>query len=342
MLVPTTLRKLLGLLAVTFSAGLYAQTEAPATVPSSFVGTYDLTFSSVRDGSSFANGAKVAVVIGSDNSLCIDGLKLNDPVFVNGNTAEAVWKDTSNSFSYAVSNFNGAFNEVNVLGLTFSPFYGQLKGSKVSDSTSCGAATTNQQTTTSTPVATATINQIFTLAESKLSQFFPAGAITATLDQYVYRFYPSTKVYLAFANDAVFLLGGPFGEAVVNAGSISTVLASLEAIEVPTTDTGTGSGSVDLWNLSISGSFSASSPFPITQAFPAISLKDLPAPDVSDFDAITREVTSSLEGVVSGAGSLSVTVITNTSNQRTFDVSFGATFQGLGAVTYNLRYDYTR
>lgn len=331
----TYFRNFLGLFAVLSSASLFAQIEAPATVPASFVGTYETTFESFSQSSPLATGAKATLIIGSDNSLCVNGVKLTNPVFLNGNPQEAYWKDSASSLNYAVSNFSTGFNEVNVFGADNTPFYGQLKGSKVSDSGSCQASST-------TPVATDTINQIFALAESKLAQFFPSGAITATLDQYVYRFYPSTKVYLAFANDAVFLLGGPFGEAVVNAGSISTVLASLEAIETPTEPTTGGGSTVELWNLAISGSFTATTPFPINTAFPAITLTDIPVPDLNDFDALSREVNSSLDGVVSGVSSLTINVINNTSTQRTFDVSFGATFQGLGAVTYNLRYDYTR
>lgn len=335
------LSALLGVLAVSASVSLTAQTETPATVPSTFVGTYQTTFESFNAQSPIATGTSVTLVIGSDNSLCVDGVKLENPVFANGNTAEGVWKDSASSLAYAVSNFQTGFNEVNVIGINFSPFYGQLKGSKVSDSTTCQAGSTPAEPTTTAPVATAAINQIFSLAESKLPNFFPSGAVTLTLDQYVYRFYPSTSVYLAFANDAVFLLGGPFGEAIVNAGSVSTVLASLEAIEAPTTQPGTGGSTTpDLWNLAISGSFSSA--FVQNIAFSGITLSNIPAPDLGDFDAINTEINSSLAGVASGISSTSITIVTNTANQRTFDVSFGATLDGLGAVTYNLRYNYTR
>ena len=49
-----------------------------------------------------------------------------------------------------------------------------------------------------------------------------------------------------------------------------------------------------------------------------------------------------MTGVASSIGTINVTVIENSANRRAFDVSFSASVTGLGNVTYNLRYDYTR
>lgn len=327
------------------SATVLAQTETPATLPASFVGTYETVFSSSFPGTSIPNRASVVMVIGSDNTLCVDGVLLSNPVLRNGNPAEAIWKDAASSVEYAVSNITASFNEFNVAGPDGSPagevvFYGQLTGSKVSDSTVCESSS-GASTTTTTPVATDAINQIFALAESKLPQIFTSGAITLTFEQYVYRFYPDTSVYLAFTNDTAFLLGGAFGQSLVNIGSVSTVLTSLEALEVEVATGGsTGGGSADLWNLSISGSFNSSLVQNI--AFAGINLAGIPAPDLNDTNAVNNEIGSSLAGIATGLSAFSITVVNNTDTRRTFDVSFSATLSGLGAVTYNLRYDYTR
>lgn len=322
------------------SQSLFAQTETPATVPASFVGTYDLTFSpGFVVGGPFAVGDKVTVVVGSDNSMCVNGAVLTSPVFRNGNTAEAIWSDTPSSVAYALSNFLGTFNEVNVLGIgangSFS-FYGQLKGSKVSDSTACSSAPGS-----SGPTSSELISQVFALAETKLPEFFPSGAITLTFEGYTYRFYPQTEIYLAVADGGVFLLGGAFGASIVSIGPLSSVLATLESYETPSTGgTVTVPPATTLWNLSISGSFNSS--FIQNIAFSNITLSDIPAPDLNDTNAITSEINTSLAGVATGISSIAITVVNNTDSQRTFDVTFGATLQGLGAVTYNLRYDYTR
>lgn len=322
------------------SATVLAQTETPATLPASFVGTYETSFLSSFPEPPIPNRTSVVMVIGSDNTLCVDGVLLSNPVLRNGNPAEAIWTDEASSVEYAVSNITASFNEFNVAGSGGLPFYGQLTGSKISDSTVCESSS-GASTTPTTPVATDAINQIFALAESKLPQIFTSGAITLTFEQYVYRFYPDTSVYLAFTNDTAFLLGGAFGQSLVNIGSVSTVLTSLEALEVEVATGGsTGGGSADLWNLSISGSFNSSLVQNI--AFAGINLAGIPAPDLNDTNAVNNEIGSSLAGIATGLSAFSITVVNNTDTRRTFDVSFSATLSGLGAVTYNLRYDYTR
>ncbi len=200
------------------------------------------------------------------------------------------------------------------------------------------------QTTTSNPTASELITQVFSLAETKLPEFFPGGAITLTFEGYTYRFYPQTAIYLAVADNAVYLLGGAFGQSIVNVGPLSTVLATLETYETPSTGgTVTTPPATTLWNLSISGSLSVSviPGFPQNIAFENIMLNGIPAPDLNDTNAITSEINKSLDGVATGISLISITVVNNTDSRRTFDASFSATIS-TGAVTYNLRYDYTR
>lgn len=312
-----------------------AQTESPATVPDSFVGTYTLTYDLINNGGPFAANQEVTLVLGADNTLCIDGQSLSNPVFRGGNQVEAIWKDEANGFELAVSNFTGEFNEVNVTGPNFSPFYGQLSGSKTSDSKACGDSSNGSGGTT--PEVTAEMNAVFAAAESKLAAIFPPGQQTQFQDQYVYRFYPSTGVYLAFADGGVYLLGGQFGGAIVSVGSTQFVLNELNNLPDPGVDT--GAGGVDLWTLAISGTFDTN----LVQnlAFSGITLTDVPAPDLSNTDEINEEINTTLAGVATGISSISITVVENSANRRAFDVSFSATAQGL-LVSYNLRYDYTR
>ncbi|MCG8412763.1 MAG: hypothetical protein MI746_00975, partial [Pseudomonadales bacterium] len=169
-----------------------AQSESPATIPASFAGTYDLTYTEFNAGGPFVNGSAVSLVINSDGTLCINDLTLSNPVLQNGNPAEAIWKDESAGFNYAVSNLQSSFNEVNV-GTSDNMFLGQLSGSKTSDSVACGV---------SGPVeVTDAMNAVFDLAEVKVPEYFPGGAITLFFENYVYRFYPQTGIYLAFADN---------------------------------------------------------------------------------------------------------------------------------------------
>lgn len=321
------IRSLAVLLVVFVHQIAMGQTETAATVPASFAGTYNLTYSLFGAGGPLEDDQAVTLVVGTDNSLCVDGKTLSSPILRNGNQHEAIWLDSATNAEYALSSLVDGFNEVNVGGPGGSPFYGQLQGSKSSDDTSCVATTT----------VTAAMTSVFELAESKLSEFFPAGAVTLFLENYVYRFYESTGVYLAFADGNVFLLGGGFGEAVVEAGSISSVLTILEDFEVSVGDTGEDTSGLELWNLSISGDLTV---LGNAVNFAGIDLVDVPAPDLDSTDELNNEINSTLEGVATSISSISITVVTNTSTQRTFDVTFSATANGV-AVSYNLRYDYT-
>jgi hypothetical protein len=327
---------LVSFLCVAASSNLFAQAETPATVPASLVGTYALTYESINAGGPFANGEAVTVVVGSDSSLCVNGASLTNPVLRNGNPAEGFWTNSGANLQFSLSDLSGVFNEINVGNASPQAFLGQLKGSKTSNNSTCSATSTS-----SDPVVTELMTQVFALAETKLPEFFPGGAITLTLDNYVYRFYQQTSVYLAVADGAVFLLGGAFGDAIVNAGPLSTVLATLETYETPTTGgTAPQPPAATLWNLTISGSFNSS--FLQNIDFAGINVANIPAPDLNDTNAITSEINSSLAGVASGISSIAITVVNNSESRRTFDVSFNANLASLGAVTYNLRYDYTR
>ncbi|PCJ23302.1 MAG: hypothetical protein COA96_12075 [SAR86 cluster bacterium] len=315
------------LIAVLVSQFAMAQTEMPATVPASFVGTYDLTYSQSSAGASFADNEAVTVVVGSDNTLCVAGLVLSNPILRNGNGHEAIWTDSASSLEYALSSLISGYNEINVAS-TAGSFFGQLRGSKVSDSTSCDGSS-------STPVVTDVMNQVFALAESKVGEYFPSGAITQFFENYVYRFYESTGIYIAFSDGNVFLRGGTFGEAIVDAGTISSVLATLETYQAANPNPGT---SADLWNLSISGTVTT---FGTQVNFGGISIASVPAPNLDNTSEINQEINSTLAGVATGISSISITVVNNTSSQRTFDVSFTAVANGLN-ISYNLRYDYTQ
>lgn len=84
-------------------SALFAQTESPATIPASFVGTYDLVFESFNSASPIETNTPYTLVIGADGSLCVNGIQLTDPVLLNGNPAEAIWKDAASSLWYAIS-----------------------------------------------------------------------------------------------------------------------------------------------------------------------------------------------------------------------------------------------
>lgn len=193
------------------------------------------------------------------------------------------------------------------------------------------------QTTSPTPTITVEINQLFDLAQKKLPDLFASGSISQIFENYVYRFYPATGVYIGIANNTVYLLGGQFGNALVNVGSISFVMSELNKFPDPTTTPGGGS-STDLWDLKISGTVTG----PVAVGFNDLLVQDVVAPDLNNTDELNREIVRTMDGVATGISSIQITVVNNSANQRTFDVRFSATIQSFFTLTYNLRYDYTR
>lgn len=121
----------------------------PGTVSSLLVGSFTLTFNLATDnankpvvGAPFADKQQVPVVIGSDNTLKIDGKTLTNPYFRKfggqPHLPEIIWLDAVKKIEYALSdNERGTFNEINVgdasqAGVSGIPrFLGQLPKPKV-------------------------------------------------------------------------------------------------------------------------------------------------------------------------------------------------------------------
>ncbi len=94
-----------------------------ADLPESMRGTYELTYFEATAGSGIADDSTQTFIIGA-RSLAFGGKTLTDPVFLNGNTLEWIFKD--GNLWYAVSQNNlGGLNEINVGGPNGTPFYGQ-------------------------------------------------------------------------------------------------------------------------------------------------------------------------------------------------------------------------
>jgi hypothetical protein len=63
--------------------------------------------------------------------------------------------------------------------------------------------------------------QLFALAESSYTAYFPSKQATRTFDSWAYRYYPETGIYLAVIGSGVYVLGGSFGSEVVRLGEIT-------------------------------------------------------------------------------------------------------------------------
>jgi len=315
-----------------FSANILAQ-EAAVDIPTSFHGTYALTYANAQTGSPLSNGTSVVVVLAPGNLMCVGGYTLSNPVTKNGNPAEAYWTEATQGISLAVSNIAGDFNEINV-GSASGTWWGQLQGSKSSAVTSgCQAA----ETPTTDP---AKVAELFEEAQKKLAQYFPAtdAASTQTLDGYTYRYYPSTQIYLAINNGEVYVMGGGFGDEPQNQGSVNMVLAELEQMSVSVPDTEIPEGNS---TLVITGKVGA---LGVLTDLPATTIEDLPMPDENDLDGVREAVLEQYKdaGIT---GDITVTLISSSSDSIVFNIKFNGstTTAGFTVVqTYDVIYTYTK
>ncbi len=319
------------------STGALAQTKTPATVPSSFLGTYNLTYAFAQTGSPLANGATATMIIGPGGTLCIAGNTLTNPKLVNGNQHEGHWEIPSVDLTLAVSSLVSGYNEINVyktstVGTGSVTWYGQFQGSKVSTSTTgCGTPAT-------TPVDPAKVAQLFDEAQKKLAQYFPASANaqTQTVDGYTYRFYPSTNIYLAINNGDIYVMGGQFGNTPIKQGPLEAILSELTKMQVSIPEIPQGNAT-----LVLTGTVGAMG---INTNIGSITIDNIPMPDSDDVDDVRESVREQYKdaGIT---GNINVTLISSSSNKIVFNIKFnGAITQQGFTITqnYDITYTYTK
>ena len=90
--------------------------------------------------------------------------------------------------------------------------------------------------------------QLLDHAEASFPALFPSHQTTATLDPFVFRYYPQTGIYvgvvvkggMGYPLDSVYVMGGPFGATAVHVGQLSDFITPV--------DPGTGPGGPALRN----------------------------------------------------------------------------------------------
>lgn len=303
------------------STGAFAQ-DVPTTVPTSFTGTYDLTYALAQTGSPLANGTAVSVVIAPGGAMCLGGYRLTNPVTRAGNVNEAIWKESSLGIEIAVSSLTSGFNEINV-GSTSGTWYGQLQGSKTSTATTgCGAA----------PDLTK-INEFFALAQEKYAEFFPAsaGVFNEILEGYIYRAYPN-GIYLAINDGDVYVMGGEFGSEPSKQGSLEAILSELSGTTVDIDDIPEGD-----YKLVVTGTIGV---FGFNVAFPAVTIDNIGAPSSTDIDDIRDAVKEALKDI-NFVGTINVSEVKSTSSDFSFVIEFKGSVDGVTS-DYKLLYTYTK
>jgi hypothetical protein len=199
-------------------------------------------------------------------------------------------------------------------------------------------ALTNQRNSVAiTP--TADMTSLFNLAAQAYPTLFTNGtSFQTSADGYLYKFFDS-GVYAAIKNGVVYVKGGQFGSAYTSVGALNAVLSQLNT----TVNGNPGSGSTipsGNFNLTVSGTVTLSGIVSITQPF-SFAVNGIPAPSVSDVDAIKSAFQTSLGGSGATIGSFSFTVVENAATRIEFNVTATATVSGLTS-NYVLNYVYSK
>ncbi len=333
------------LLAGSLSALTQAQT---AQIPASFHGTYSLTFETDNPQAPLPDGATAQLVLAPGGALCIADYILTDPQLESGNSAEAFWTAGDAGVRLALSDISGPFSEINVLALDGS-FLGQMTGTKISDSTTCGSLN-------EVPPNIEEIDDVFSLAEQAFADLFPTAVSDASLrvlDGFIYRHYEGSGAFIGINNDTVYLMGGPFGDQPESVGSISGVLDQLY-IELGMEPPGGGDNPGDMpdgeFTLTVSGSASGTMEgVPFDQQFdPLFVIDSVASPDSGDLqameDQLIAQLQESMESVESDAVSNVVISEETVEEDRVFfNVTFDVdTSDPPMSLNYDLDYEFIR
>ena len=204
----------------------------PNRIPSFYRGTFELTLSETQPFSPLPDGTELTFVVTSTGQLCVGELNLSLPQ-INAGSTTATWRNSNGNLQYVMDltrDDDPATTETEIaLGEFFMESasgvrYGAFTGNKTSLSTECAdAAGTDPDLTR--------INELFGLVETQYPSVFPKGPQTYNLraDGFTYRYYFSSRVFLAVKNGVVYLNGGEFGttEEPRAYGSLSNVLSQL-------------------------------------------------------------------------------------------------------------------
>lgn len=202
--------------------------------------------------------------------------------------------------------------------------------------------------TVSTTTVTTDVQSIFDLAAHVYPSLLVNGSAFGLYQGYTYKFFASSGIYVGIKDNKVFTMGGPFGNAIKEQGTVSLVLNALQTAKAkidaakpvtPTTPTTPTTPAIPtgLYTLKVTGNVNMSLGVSTALNF---TLQNMPAPNVSDTTIIVDQVKSQLAGI-SNISNIKVTSINNTASRVTFRVEFTAVMSGL-SVSYDLTYDYTR
>ncbi|HBN16084.1 MAG: hypothetical protein CMQ46_01645 [Gammaproteobacteria bacterium] len=223
----------------------------PATIDSEHIGTYEAEMSDTQPFSPIPDGTSVTYVIRSNGQLCLsDGTQLSPPLYLNNNTTNPVWIDTANNRRFSLpDDIDDLAEALLTVQSSGGSYAGELQGDRISFSEYCQAAFPDD-------ADTETIDELFELAEQYYPDLMPGPLIvTRRNEDYYYRYYPGTNVFLAVRDGIVYSGEGSVSFSGTAVGNLETVIADILAQRESYTPDSSLTGT---YEMTLSGSHSLS------------------------------------------------------------------------------------
>ena len=329
----------------TVSAPLFAQSQGdPATIPDGLLGTYSVTLST-QGGTLFTAGESRTFIVAAGGVLCIDGNTYTNPTVLNL-PGRGAWLNSAGDQYFVVQDITtGSFTKFTILSNPIGAYYGVFEGQKTSSDTSgCSAS---GSTGSGSPSLSADAQSVLDLALEVYPTLFGQGSELKQAQGYVYRFFASSGIYVGFKDGRVYVVGGPFGDSILDKGTVSAVTTALNTAKANielngSVDVGgNGAATGELWDITISGTASV---LGVTTNIGALTVENV----TSTNPASEEEIEKIIEEYFKDYGTitnLEVVIVNNTPDKVTLDLAFkGAVVsQGFTVNTeYNLRYEFNK
>lgn len=225
-----------------FAVPAIAQAPSLVSIPEALRGIYQLEITDVPPLSPLQNtnltddSDDILLYLSSIGELCIKSpnsaveVLSNQPQLQYGIFNKVSWDiaDLAMRFTLDIAQNNFAGIDITSLGGTS---FGRLTGTRIdaNDSGSCRTSTFDSKNTLN----------IINAAEVAYPAYFPKSALSVNQigDGFdLYRYYPTTKVYLAVKDNTVFARGGAFGVDYAVIGYVDELSSSISNIRLPTTN----------------------------------------------------------------------------------------------------------
>ena len=226
-----------------FAVPVIAQAPSLVSIPQELRGIYKLEITDVPILSPLQNtdltdsSDDILLYLSSTGELCLKSpntaveVLSNQPQLQYGFFSKVSWRIEDLAMLFTLDIAKDTFTGIEITSLEGTSF-GRLTGTRIdgNDPGSCRSSIFDSNHALS----------LINAAEVAFPAYFPKSALSVNQigDGFdLYRYYPTSKVYLAFKDNTVFARGGAFGVEYIVIGYVDELNSSISNMRVPTSDT---------------------------------------------------------------------------------------------------------